>query len=220
MRRRIAAALLLAALVLLLGGCAGRNKYEGLPNPVATISLEDGRQMRLELVVSCAPNTVANFVSLANSGFYDGMSFFRVMPGCLIQTGDPEENGTGGPGYTIYGEFAENGYRNNTLSHVRGVVSMARLADDYDSAGSQFFILQGSYPEYDGKYAAFGTIMDEASMEVLDEISLVTVDRGYSPLEKVYISTIRVDTKGYEYEPKTLELKQEEEEDGEAEQDK
>ena len=217
MRRYLAFALL-TVLVLTLDGCAGKNKYENLPNPVATISLEDGRQMRVELAVSCAPNTVANFVSLANSGFYDGMSFFRVMPGCLIQTGDPEENGTGGPGYAIRGEFAENGYEGNTLSHVRGVISMARLADDYDSAGSQFFILQGSYPEYDGRYAAFGTIMDEQSLEVLDEIALVTVDRGYSPLEKTYISAIRVDTKGYEYEPRTLELNREEEEDDESEQ--
>ena len=102
--------------------------------------------MRAELYLSQAPNTVANFIDLANSGFYDGLEIFRVVTGAFIQTGDPMNNGTGGPGYAIRGEFSENGYEGNTLSHTRGVLSMCRTEDDMDSAGSQFFIMQGSFP--------------------------------------------------------------------------
>jgi peptidyl-prolyl cis-trans isomerase B (cyclophilin B) len=200
--KRIPALLLIAALCLGLTGCQKKSKYEGVPNPVATIAMEDGSVMRVELYVQEAPNTVANFVSLANAGFYDGMDFYRVVPGCLIQTGDPTGDGTGGPGYSIKGEFAENGVK-NTISHVRGVISMARQSD-YDTAGSQFFILQGSYPEYDGYYAAFGKLMDEESLQTLDAIANVRVDAHYSPVKQSVISTIRVDTMGYEYKPTTI----------------
>lgn len=192
-----------AALTLLLTGCGGsKSDYEDVPNPTATITLEDGRQLRFELYVQEAPNTVANFVSLANSGYYDGMSFYRVLPGCLVQSGDPKGDGTGGPGYSIKGEFSANGVENG-LSHVRGTISMARQ-EDYDSAGSQFFILQGSYPEYDGQYAAFGRACDQETLDVLDAITNVHVDVHQRPLEPVYIASIRVDTKGYTYSPVTI----------------
>ena len=192
-----------AALTLLLTGCGGsKNDYEDVPNPTATITLEDGRQLRFELYVQEAPNTVANFVSLANSGYYDGMSFYRVLPGCLVQSGDPKGDGTGGPGYSIKGEFSANGVENG-LSHVRGTISMARQ-EDYDSAGSQFFILEGSYPEYDGQYAAFGRACDQETLDVLDAITNVHVDVHQRPLEPVYIASIRVDTKGYTYSPVTI----------------
>lgn len=192
-----------AALTLLLTGCgSSQNDYEDVPNPTATITLEDGRQLRFELYVQEAPNTVANFVSLANSGYYDGMSFYRVLPGCLVQSGDPKGDGTGGPGYSIKGEFSANGVENG-LSHVRGTISMARQ-EDYDSAGSQFFILEGSYPEYDGQYAAFGRACDQETLDVLDAITNVHVDVHQRPLEPVYIASIRVDTKGYTYSPVTI----------------
>ena len=191
------------ALALLLTGCGeSKSGYEDVPNPTATITLEDGRQLRFELYVQEAPNTVANFVSLANSGYYDGMSFYRVLPGCLVQSGDPKGDGTGGPGYSIKGEFSANGVENG-LSHVRGTISMARQ-EDYDSAGSQFFILQGSYPEYDGQYAAFGSACDQETLDVLDAITNVHVDVHQHPLEPVYIDNIRVDTKGYTYSPVTI----------------
>ena len=192
-----------AALTLLLTGCGGsKSDYEDVPNPTATITLEDGRQLRFELYVQEAPNTVANFVSLANSGYYDGMSFYRVLPGCLVQSGDPKGDGTGGPGYSIKGEFSANGVENG-LSHVRGTISMARQ-EDYDSAGSQFFILEGRYPEYDGQYAAFGRACDQETLDVLDAITNVHVDVHQRPLEPVYIASIRVDTKGYTYSPVTI----------------
>jgi peptidyl-prolyl cis-trans isomerase B (cyclophilin B) len=195
------AVILLVALCLALTGC-GEDKYAGVPNPVATITMEDGSAMVIELFLRDAPNTVANFVSLANSGFYDGMPFYRVVPGCLIQTGDPAGDGTGGPGHSIRGEFSENGVI-NSVSHTRGTISMARQSD-YDSAGSQFFILQGSYPEYDGEYAAFGRIADDASLATLDAIANVSVDVHFAPVKSSVIQTIRVDTKGYEYEPRTI----------------
>ncbi len=193
---------LLAALCLGLSGCGKKDVYADVPNPIATIEMDDGSIMRVELYVRQAPNTVANFVSLANSGFYDGMGFYRVVPGCLIQAGDPKGDGTGGPGYSIRGEFSQNGVK-NTISHVRGVISMARQSGN-DTAGSQFFILQGSYPEYDGSYAAFGKLMDDESLQTLDAIANVHVDAHYSPVKESVISTIRVDTMGYEYEPVTI----------------
>ena len=195
---------LLAALLpaLLLGGCGTPEEeadpYADVPNPTVTITLVDGREMRAELYLTYAPNTVANFISLANSGFYDGLEIFRVVAGAFVQTGDPLGNGTGGPGYAIRGEFAENGYEKNTLSHTRGVLSMCRT-QDYDSAGSQFFIMQGSYPEYDGKYAAFGKLLDEESLAVLDAIASVRVDSNDRPLIVTSIESIRVDTHGHTF---------------------
>ena len=198
--RRAAVGLLIAIMLLLTGCGRDENEYANVPNPVATITLEDGREMRFELYVQKAPNTVANFVALANSGYYDALTFYRVLPGCLVQTGDQVGDGTGDPGYSIKGEFEKNGVETNDISHVRGTISMARQ-EDYDSAGSQFFILQGSYPEYDGYYAAFGRICDEESLEVLDSITNVHVDVHQRPLEPTVIKKIRVDTKGYDYTP-------------------
>lgn len=195
--------LLLAA--LLLFGCAKpKNPYEDIEeNPVATITLTDGGVMRFELYPKIAPNTVANFVSLANDGFYDGCQVFRVASDVLIQAGDPENNnGTGDAGYYIKGEFDENGVR-NSLSHMRGTISMARKSN-YDTASSQFFIMEGSYPEYDGKYAAFGKIMDDDSLAVLDDIGSRPVDGSYVPLDRIYIKSIRVETFDVKYEPTTL----------------
>lgn len=188
-------------LTILMSLCACGKKQgaeeagEEIPNPVATITLQDDSEMRFELYPQFAPNTVANFIELANAGFYDGQIFFRVVPGCLVQAGDPGNDGTGGPGYAIRGEFSENGFPQNTLSHSRGVISMARTSD-YDSAGSQFFILQGSFPEYDGKYAAFGKAMDADSLAVLDKITSVRTDSHNRPLVYSTIRTIRVETFG------------------------
>ena len=173
--KRLLTALLALILLLSLAGCSREetDPYEGVPDPVATITLSDGSVMRAELYPRQAPNTVGNFIALANSGFYDGLEIFRVVTRAFIQTGDPLNNGTGGPGYAIRGEFAENGYEGNTLSHTRGVLSMCRT-EDFDSAGSQFFIMQGSYPaDYDGKYAAFGKLMDEESLRTLNAVASV-----------------------------------------------
>lgn len=176
------------------------------PNPVATITMSAGGTMRFVLYRAEAPNTVANFVRLANSGFYDGQQFFRIVSGVLIQGGDPNNNGTGDPGYAIKGEFADNGVKND-VSHTRGTISMAR-ASDYDSAGSQFFIMQGSYPEYDGRYAAFGRIEDDESLATLDAIAAEPVDSSYLPLTRQVIATIRVETFGETYEPETTQRPQ------------
>ena len=203
-RRRLvaviaAAALLLAGgLLLVLKLTEPKVEAEPDPNPVATITMSDGAQMRFELYPDQAPNTVANFISLANRGFYNNQQFYRVVAGVFIEGGDPENKGTGGPGYTIKGEFSENGF-NNGVSHRRGAISMARQSG-YDTAGSQFFIMQGSYPEYDGKYAAFGSAADEQSLAVLDAIASQPTDSTYLPLTRQVIRTIHVDTFGVEYD--------------------
>jgi len=187
----------------LLFGCGSKNPYENIEqNPIATITLADGSQMRFELYPQIAPNTVANFVTLANDGFYDNRQIYRVVSNVLIQSGDPNNDGTGDPGYYIKGEFSENGFK-NSLSHMRGTISMARKSN-YNTAGSQFFIMEGSYPEYDGFYAAFGRILDDESLETLDTIGSKPVDGNYVPLEKIIIQRIRVETFDVEYKAKTL----------------
>ena len=194
--KRLLFLLLALALGLSLSACRERpNPYEGVPNPVATIVMKDGRQMRAELFIAEAPNTVGNFIELANNGFYDGMPFYRVVAGRLVQTGDPVGDGTGNPGYTIRGEFEDNGVKNG-VEHTRGTLSMARR-EDKNSAGSQFFILQRSVPDYDGKYAAFGRLMDDESLATLGEVASVATDGEYSPLVPQVIESIRVDTFGY-----------------------
>ena len=200
MKKHFALIALLLALALLLSGC--REEVDPLaevPNPVATVMLSNGSTMRFELFVQEAPNTVANFVELAQSGFYNGLSFFRIVPGVLIQSGDPRGSGLGGAGHTIQGEFSENGIENN-VSHTRGTISMARQSD-YDTASSQFFIMQGSYPEYNGQYAAFGRATDEASLAAIDKIASTAVDGNHYPVGSVpQITRITVETYGYKYE--------------------
>ncbi len=205
MRKRIALLLALALLACGLAGCGRRSPYEGIPNPVATIELSNGSSMRFELFLQDAPNTVANFVELAKSGFYDDTSFFRIVPGVLVQGGDPRGNGTGRADHVIQGEFSENGIE-NAISHTRGTISMSRQSD-YDTASSQFFIMQGSYPEYNGKYAAFGRATDAESLAALDAIAATGVDGNYAPVGAVpRIVTITVETYGYNYEAAKREL--------------
>ena len=210
MKKSIAFLALLLALICLLSGCAQEDPLAGIPNPVATIQLSNGTSMRFELFVQEAPNTVANFVELAQDGFYEGLSFFRIVPGALIQAGDPKNNGTGNAGYTIQGEFAENGIENG-LSHTRGTISMARQSD-FDTASCQFFIMQGNYPEYNGKYAAFGRATDEASLAAIDKIASTLVDSNHYPVGSVpKIVEIEVETHGYKYESAKIDLPKDEE---------
>ena len=187
---------MILALCLALTGCKKEDPLADMPNPVATITMADGKTMRFELQYRTAANTVLNFTKLANDGFYDGMDVHRVVPGVLIQAGCPKGDGTGNAGYTIKGEFEANKIENG-LSHTRGVISMARLSD-YNSASSQFFIMQGNYPEYDGSYAAFGTAMDEETLYNIDQIASQPVDGYYVPLRTQTIQSIRVNTHGYE----------------------
>lgn len=195
--------LLALALCLALCGCGARDPYEGIENPTATITLTDGRTMQFELFLRDAPNTVANFVSLAEKGYYDGLEIFRVVPGALAQTGDQKNDGTGNAGYTIQGEFSANGIENE-VKHIRGTISMCRTSD-YDSASSQFFIVCDSFPEYDGQYAAFGRALDSASLEVVDAITSVQVDSNDAPIGNMpRVQSVRVATHGYRYTPATI----------------
>lgn len=198
--------LTLALALCLLSACGQESDiYAQTPNPIATITLSDGQVMRFELDFQAAPNTVANFCQLANSGYYNGLEFFRIIPGVLIQTGDKIGDGTGNAGHAIQGEFSENGIE-NPLSHTRGTISMSRTAD-YNSASSQFFIMQGSYPEYDGKYAAFGRAMDDATLAAIDSVASVMVDGNYRALTTVpSIETVVVNTHGYTLEATTMDL--------------
>ncbi len=167
-----------------------------MANPVATLTMENGGVIKLELYPDVAPNTVNNFIALANSGFYDDLIFHRVIKGFMIQGGDPAGVGTGGPGYTIKGEFSLNGFKQNTLKHSRGVISMAR-ASHPDSAGSQFFIMHANASYLDGQYAAFGKVLE--GMEVVDEIASVPTDYNDKPRKRQQIKNLRVETYGVEY---------------------
>lgn len=166
-------------------------------NPIATITLENGKSIKIELMPEAAPNTVRNFISLSNSGFYNGLTFHRIIPGFMIQGGDPKGNGTGGPDYSIFGEFNSNGF-NNPLKHTRGVISMAR-SKDKNSAGSQFFIMHEDAPHLDNEYAAFGKVIE--GMDVVDEIAKVETGTNDKPKTDVKISKITVDTFGVQYKP-------------------
>ena len=178
--------------------------YKDVPNPPVTITMENGEEIHLELYPDVAPITVANFVDLANSGYYDGLIFHRVINGFMIQGGDPNGDGTGGPGFTIKGEFSANGVKND-LSHTRGVISMARKGTGNNTAGSQFFIVQTDSPHLDGQYAAFGRVIDEESMKVVDEIAATSTDANDKPLSEWRIKSITVDTQGYTYKPTRIE---------------
>ena len=168
-----------------------------MSNPIVRIELESGQIMSGELYPEKAPNTVSNFIALANSGFYDGLIFHRVIPGFMIQGGDPEGSGMGGPGYAIRGEFSGNGFEKNDLKHTLGVLSMARSMPP-DSAGSQFFIMVGDAPHLDGQYAALGKIPENAEAAV--EISRVPRSMmNDKPKKPQVMKSIRVDTLGVEY---------------------
>lgn len=209
--KRFYVVVILLFIVALFAGCFANeknNETEGkttsVPEtdaiPVVTMTLENGGEVEMELYPNIAPNTVNNFISLVTDGFYDGLIFHRVIPDFMIQGGDPEGTGMGGPGYGIPGEFSSNGFE-NTLAHERGVLSMARSGDP-DSAGSQFFIMVADSPHLDGDYAAFGKVV--AGIEVVDEIVGVERDQADKPLEDQVIKTMTVDLNGYDYvEPVT-----------------
>jgi peptidyl-prolyl cis-trans isomerase B (cyclophilin B) len=193
-------------LPLLLVGCGKKAAPEedtmNAQNPIATITMEDGGVIKLELYPEIAPNTVKNFIHLANSGFYDGVIFHRVIEGFMIQGGDPDGRGTGGPGYRIKGEFSNNNHKND-LSHERGVISMARQgnpyfpASAYNTAGSQFFIMHADSDFLDGDYAAFGKVIE--GMDVVDRIATTETDGSDRPLETQTMQSVRVDAFGVDY---------------------
>src|SRR5690625_3418884 len=162
-------------------------------HPIVTMIMENGGEVTIELYPETAPNTVNNFISLVESDFYDGLIFHRVIPGFMIQGGDPEGTGTGGPGYSIKGEFAANGFENK-LMHERGVISMAR-SQHPDSAGSQFFIVTGDAQHLNGEYAAFGKVT--SGMDVVDEIVSHERDTNDKPLEDQVIQSMEIDLAGY-----------------------
>lgn len=170
-------------------------------NPVVTFTMENGDVMKAELYPDVAPNTVNNFVSLVKKGFYDGLIFHRIIAGFMIQGGDPDGTGMGGPGYSIKGEFNYNGF-DNSLKHSRGVLSMAR-AQHPNSAGSQFFIMHANAPHLDGQYAAFGKLIE--GEDVLDKIASVDTDYSDRPRKPQVMKTVTVETFGVDYdEPETL----------------
>ena len=172
-----------------------------MSNPVVTIEMANGDIIKAELYPDVAPNTVNNFISLVKNKFYDGTIFHRVIRGFMIQGGDPQGNGTGGPGYSIKGEFSANGVKND-LRHTRGVLSMARAMDP-DSAGSQFFIMHDDAPHLDGQYAAFGKVIE--GMENVDKIAECKTGWSDKPIHRQEMKKVTVDTFGVDYpEPQKL----------------
>jgi len=199
----------LLAIIFVLTGCGTKDskKTEGTTtnesvdyaskvkeNPIVTITMSNDEKIVIELKPAVAPNTVANFISLVKEGFYDGLIFHRVIPDFMIQGGDPLGNGTGGPDYSIDGEFSSNGI-DNSLKHERGVISMAR-SQDPNSAGSQFFIMVKEATHLDGEYAAFGKVIE--GMETVDTIVAAERD-AEKPLEDQQMKKVEVDTKGFDY---------------------
>ena len=173
-----------------------------MKNPIVTITMENGGVIKAELYPEVAPNTVNNFVDLVNRGFYDGLIFHRVIPGFMIQGGCPEGTGTGGPGYSIKGEFTSNGFKND-LKHSKGVLSMARAMHP-DSAGSQFFIMVADAPHLDGQYASFGKVIE--GMDEADKIVKSKRDVYERPYEDQVIKTMTVDMQGESFkEPEIIE---------------
>ena len=164
-------------------------------NPIVTFTMENGGTIKAELYPNVAPNTVNNFLSLVNSGFYNGLTFHRVIYGFMIQGGCPKGNGTGGPGYGIKGEFKSNGF-NNDFKHTEGVLSMARSMMP-DSAGSQFFIMHKNAPHLDGQYAAFGKVIE--GMDVVNAIAECDTDFSDKPLDPQIIKSVTAETFGVEY---------------------
>lgn len=208
--------LLCVIAAFIIFGCSQKNSEQGskkfkavdektlhdAANPVATITMENGDEIKVELYPKAAPNTVNNFIYLANKGFYNGLTFHRVIPKFMIQGGCPKGDGTGGPGYKIKGEFAENGFSENGLKHTRGVISMARSQEN-DSAGSQFFIMHGDAASLDGKYAAFGKVIK--GMDVVDKIVSVDRDSKDKPKVSQVMKKITVETFNKKYsEPEKI----------------
>ena len=166
-----------------------------MQNPIVTIEMENGDIMKAELYPEIAPNTVNNFISLVKSGFYNGLIFHRVIKGFMIQGGCPDGNGMGGPGYSIKGEFSQNGFAND-LKHTKGVLSMARSMAP-DSAGSQFFIMHEDSPHLDGSYAAFGKVTE--GMDIVNKIAETDTDCNDRPMEEQKMKKVTVDTQGVDY---------------------
>lgn len=160
-----------------------------MTNPIVRITMDTGKTIRLELYPEAAPLTVENFLDLVKKGFYNGLCFHRIIPGFMIQGGDPDGNGTGGPGYSIKGEFRSNGVE-NPLKHERGVISMAR-AFDPNSAGSQFFIMHEDAPHLDGEYAAFGKVIE--GLDTVDEIASVETGFQDAPVNKVIMEKVEIE---------------------------
>lgn len=180
---------------------AAERKIEMSQNPQVTIEMENGKKLIIELYPEIAPNTVNNFLSLVKQGFYDGTIFHRVIPGFMIQGGDPQGTGMGGPGYSIKGEFAQNGFV-NSLKHTRGIISMARTMSP-NTAGSQFFIMTADAPYLDGQYAAFGKVIE--GMDTADMVVNVPRNRNDRPMDDQRMKKVVVDTFGIDYsEPQKL----------------
>ncbi|MDO5446020.1 MAG: peptidylprolyl isomerase [Eubacteriales bacterium] len=172
-----------------------------MSNPIVTFEMNSGKVFKAELYPEIAPNTVNNFISLVNKGFYNGLIFHRVISGFMIQGGDPEGKGIGGPGYCIKGEFTANGFKND-LRHDKGVLSMARTMAP-DSAGSQFFVMHEDSPHLDGQYAAFGKVIE--GQDVVDEIANVRTDYNDKPRQPQIMEKVTVDTFGVDYPaPETI----------------
>ena len=167
-----------------------------MKNPIVTFEMENGDVFKAELYPEIAANTVANFVNLVQDGFYDGLIFHRVIPGFMIQGGDPTGTGMGGPGYSIKGEFSANGFKKNTLKHTRGVLSMARSMMK-DSAGSQFFVMHADAPHLDGQYAAFGKVIE--GMDAVDHVAETRTGFQDRPVEEQRMKQVTVETFGETY---------------------
>ena len=194
--------LLIIGAILVLTACGAKEEavafdpltVDYAKEPMATIELETGEIIKVSLFPEVAPNTVNNFIELSQSGFYDGLTFHRVIPDFMIQGGDPEGTGMGNPGYRIKGEFNDNDF-SNPLKHTKGVISMARSRDK-DSAGSQFFIVQKDYASLDGQYASFGYVIE--GIDVVDRVASVERDKNDMPLVPVVIKSIQIDLNGYQ----------------------
>ena len=198
-KKGLFASILASALALV--GCSSESNMEETRTPpkelpVAIMVVKDFGKVEIELYPHIAPNTVNNFISLANSGFYDGLTFHRVIKDFMIQGGDPEGSGMGGPGYKIKGEFSKNKFQND-LKHTEGVISMAR-SQNKNSAGSQFFIVTKDASHLDGQYASFGKIIN--GMDIVHDIENVQTGANNKPINDVIIESIKVDTKGVDYQ--------------------
>ena len=192
LKKYMSASLLVAMTSAFMVGCSSKNDTTN--NPIATIKIKDYGTVVAELYPDQAPNTVNNFIELSEDGFYNNLTFHRVINDFVIQGGDPDGIGTGGPGYSIKGEFASNGFEGNTLSHTDGILSMARSMDN-DSAGSQFFIVTGDATYLDGEYAGFGKVTE--GMDIVEKLEKVETDETDKPTQDIVIESISIDNNGY-----------------------